>query len=223
MPEATVLAYGRQRIHLYEIAYWSLAICALVGAVNPDAAPDRVFALLFAGAGICAGLCILLSSMALNAREAPPVRRNAPALKNAEPSLVVALERARKGSFAALLLQMNRGAVEMSRKDSHAALQSASTLLRRYLADHCTVLRLHNDRVAAIMPGAGAFEVERLLDRLREDLRGWSGTPAGAGFTAGVVVDRNGSTPIETLVRDLDLAVRRAAVYSRDRFVISES
>jgi hypothetical protein len=73
------------------------------------------------------------------------------------------------------------------------------------------------------MPNASAFEVERLLDRLREDLRGWSDTPAGASFTAGVVVERNGATPIEQLVRDLDLAVRRAAVYSRDRFVISES
>jgi hypothetical protein len=222
MPEAAVLAYGRQRIHLYEIVYWALALGAAGGAMDP-AGSDSVFALLFAGAGVSAGLCVLLSSMAIHPREAPSMRRATPALRNTEQSLVVALERARRGPFAAILLQMNRGAVEMSRRDSHAALQSASTLLSRYLADNCTVVRLHGDRVAAIMPNASAFEVERLLDRLREDLRGWSDTPAGASFTAGVVVERNGATPIEQLVRDLDLAVRRAAVYSRDRFVISES
>ncbi|HXH21344.1 MAG TPA: hypothetical protein VNN10_04885 [Dehalococcoidia bacterium] len=225
MPGAVLLEERRHRVHLYEITYWCLAMYSAFAALSP-ADPRSLAPLLFAAAGFCAGLCILLGSTASGAAQGAPAKRErSGALPASDQALKVELERARRkdGGLAAVLLQMDRGPVELSNKDYHAALQSAVELLRRYLGERATVLRLQGERIAVILPGAVVYDVERLLDRLKEDLRGWSRATGGVGFTAGVVVDRGAQAPVDDLIRNLTLAVRRAAVYRRDRFVFSES
>jgi hypothetical protein len=224
MPGAALLEGRRHRVHLYELGYWGVALYSASAALSP-ADPPALAPLLFAAAGLCAGLCILLGSAASGAaHEAPAKRERSGALPASDQALKAELERARRkdGGLAAVLLQMDRGPVELSAKDYHAALQSAVELLRRYLGEQASVIRLQGHRIAVILPGAGVYDVERLLDRLKEDLRGWSRDTGGAGFTAGVVVDRGTQAPVDGLIRSLALAVRRAAVYRRDRFVITE-
>jgi len=226
----SVFTAGQQtriaRSRLYEMAYWALALYLSAGIINPELVPAKLGALLFVAAGLCAAICVHLSSEAARqGRVETPRNVRSAALPASERALKVELERVRRkqGPFGAILLQLSRGTALLSKKETRAIIASADELLRRYLDAESTVLRLDGDRVAAIIPGASVFEVERMLDRLQEDLRGWTRSAPGLLFSAGVVTDRLGSAHIEDIVRDLNLAVRRAAVYNRDRFVISES
>jgi len=226
MPSAFAARHDRRivRSHLYEISYWSVALYLAAGLVTPGFVPEDLHGLLFLAAALCACISLHLGMAEAEKKTSPLAAKARAGWPGSDQSLKVELERTRRkaGPYAVVLAELNRGAAQVTSKQASAMIAAAEELLRRYLLAECPVLRLQGERVAAIIPGVAVYEVERMLDRLQEDMRGWTRASPGLELTVGVVADRSGSADIDEVMRDLHLAVRRAIVYRRNRFVVTE-
>lgn len=220
-----------RRSRLYVLAYWALALHIVLTAVNPNALISEFWPLALIGMTLCAGMALRLGFEASHgmlpaeARETPgPMASSA-----TEKVLKVQIERRRiQGRPLAVLI------AEVSSEKSNPALQAeagkvvaaAHELLRRYIEGEESVKRLTRDRVAAVMAGSVTMhELERLVDRLNEDMRAWTRSSLGRllELNVGVVIDWQGRTSPDLLVRQVNIAVRRAAISGRGRYVIAEN
>ncbi len=227
----THTGHREARSRLYLLVFWALALTVHLSVLHQqDRAADNLQALLFLAAALAGSLALHLGMAEVPSR--PHWRRAASDEARAEtPSeqlLRVKIERKRQhGHPLAILvaeISISRSSTT-SANETRRVIAAAHELLRRYIDDDDGMARLSGNRVAALISGSvNMHELENMLDRLNEDMRAWTRSSLGAmELNVGVVLDWQGRASTDHLLTQVNIAVRRAAISGRGRFILTES